>query len=685
MRWMSAGATRRREGVRQVKTIETPAAGGFVWKPDAATVQRSNLFRFLQQHQIADPDELLRRSQQEPEWFWDAMVKHLGIEFSTPYHKVLDDTDPAFAHWFVGGRLNLANDCVFKHARGRHATHPAIIWEGEDEGQRRLTYADLKRDVAMLADGLHRMGIGPGDAVGLYLPMVPEVVVALYACAAIGVMAVPVFSGFAAEAIAQRLSHCNARAVICADGTLRRGKQVPMKQTVDQALERAPSVEHVIVWRRLGIDVPMQSGRDVFWHEALAGADPMRTPLEVDSEHPFMLAYTSGTTGTPKAAVHVHAGLLVKIAEEVHFQVDCGPRDVLHWVTDMGWIMGPWECIGTHAAGGTLVLYEGAPDWPTPGRLWELVERHGITILGVSPTLIRALKQSGDQHVTERDLSSLRIFASTGEPWNPEPWHWLFDTVGEGTRPIINLSGGTEVGACFLSPTPLTPLKPASLGKPCFGMAVEVWDPQTGEALGPGEGVGELVCTKPWPGMTRGFFGEGGRERYLDCYWSAWPGVWKHGDWASIDEDGMWYLHGRSDDTMNVAGKRIGPAEYESIVVDHESVAEAAAIGVPHHVKGEQVWIFCIMSPGKRASDRLRIVLAEMVGERLGKAFKPAQVLFVKSLPKTRSAKIVRRAVKAAAMGEELGDVSSVENPDSLRRITRAVEEQVPESEQVTA
>ncbi len=656
---------------------ETITPPGFAWKPDAATVQRSNLFGFLKQHGMKDPDELLVRSQEDPEWFWDAVVKHLGIEFSTPYTKVLDDSEPEFPKWFVGGKLNLANDCVFKHARGRLATHPAIIWEGEDEGQRRLTYADLKRDVAMLADALAKLGIGPGDAVGIYLPMVPEVVVAMYACAAIGAMAVPVFSGFAAEAIAQRLAHCEAKVVITADGTMRRGKQVGMKATVDAALEQAPSVEHVIVWRRLGIDVPMVAPRDVFWHEALAGADASRQPLQVDSEHPVLLAYTSGTTGTPKAAVHVHGGLLVKIAEEAHFQTDMQPRDVLHWVTDMGWIMGPWECIGAHAAGGTLVLYEGAPDFPDPGRLWRLVEHHGITILGVSPTLIRALRQAGNQHVTAADVSSLRIFGSTGEPWNPEPWHWLNDVVGRGRCPIINLSGGTEVGACFLSPTPLTPLKPGSLGKPCFGMSVEVWDPQTGERLGPGDGVGELVCTKPWPGQTRSFWGEGGRERYLESYFKTWPGVWRHGDWASIDADGMWYLHGRSDDTINVAGKRIGPAEYESIVVDHESVAEAAAIGVPDAVKGEQVWVLCIMAPGKRASDRLRVVLQDMVGERLGKAFKPGQIVFVKALPKTRSAKIVRRAVRAAALGRDLGDISSVENPESLRGITRAVEQQV--------
>lgn len=318
------------------------------------------------------------------------------------------------------------------------------------------------------------------------------------------------------------------------------------------------------------------------------------------------------------------------------------------------------------------MLAEGAPDFPGPDRLWQMVDRHGISILGVSPTLIRALKTKGDAALGTSSRTSLRVFGSTGEPWNPEPYLWLQDTVGGGRCPIINLSGGTEVGACFLSPTPMSALKPCTLGGPALGMSVEVRDPQTGEPLGPGDGVGELVCTKPWPGMTRGFWGEGGRERYLDTYWSRWPDVWVHGDWASIDEDGLWFLHGRSDDTINVAGKRIGPAEYESILVDHESVAEAAAIGVPDAVKGESVWCYVVLAPGRRSSDRLRIVLADMVAERLGKAFRPSQVRFAKALPKTRSAKIVRRAIRAVALERDLGDISSIENPEALTAISRA-------------
>ncbi|MBC7644330.1 MAG: AMP-binding protein [Thermoleophilia bacterium] len=643
----------------------------FTWAPSAEVAQRSNMLHFMREHGFDSPEALVTRSQEDPAWFWDACVKHLGIEFSTPYRQVVDDSDPPFSKWFVGGKLNLAHDCVYKHALGRRAAHPAIIWEGEDEGTRRLTYADLRREVSLLADSLASLGIGPGDAVGIFLPMVPEVVVSIYACAAIGAMAVPIFSGFAAEAVAQRLGHCKAKAIICTDGTLRRGKQVPMKHIIDEAARCAPSVEHVIVWRRLGVDVPWTDGRDHWWHELTAQADASRAPLQVDSEQPFLLAYTSGTTGDPKAAVHVHGGFLAKIAQEAHFQTDLKPDDVLHWVTDMGWIMGPWEALGTHAGGATLVLAEGAPDWPDPSRLWQLVDRHRVSILGVSPTLIRALKAKGDEWLESSDRTSIRIFGSTGEPWNPEPYIWLSEKVGEGRSPIINFSGGTEVGACFLSPTPLSRLKPCTLGSPALGMCVEVWDGD-GKQLGPGEGVGELVCTKPWPGMTRGFFGEGGRERFLESYWTRWPGVWVHGDWASIDTDGLWYLHGRSDDTINVAGKRVGPAEYESILVDHESVAEAAAVGVTDPLKGEVVWCYVVLAPGRRSSDRLREVLSDMIVDRMGKAFRPGQIKFCKALPKTRSAKIVRRVIKAIAVDKDLGDVSSVENLDAIKAIRKA-------------
>jgi acetyl-CoA synthetase len=398
-------------------------------------------------------------------------------------------------------------------------------------------------------------------------------------------------------------------------------------------------------------------------------AGPFET-RRLDPEHPLFVAYTSGTTGKPKGAVHVHGGFLVKIAEEVAYQVDLHPGEILFWFADLGWIMGPWEIVGATALGATVFLYDGAPNHPGPERLWSMIERHGITHLGVSPTLIRALIPSGAEPVRRHDLSTLRILASTGEPWNPEPYRWFFEEVGKGERPIINLSGGTEVGACFLSPHPIAPLKACSLRGPALGMDVAVFRPDGSEA-GPGE-VGELVCRRPWPAMTRGLRGD--PERYLDAYWRRFPGVWTHGDWASVDEDGFWFLHGRSDDTMNVAGKRLGPAEVESVLTLDARVAESAAVGIPDAVKGEAIWCFVVPRPDVDADEGFAEELRARVADHLGKAFRPSRVVFVPELPRTRSAKIVRRAIRATVAGEDPGDLSSLENPAALEAIRGALD-----------
>jgi acetyl-CoA synthetase len=420
------------------------------------------------------------------------------------------------------------------------------------------------------------------------------------------------------------------------------------------------------VWPRLRRqDLPWDDRHDHAWDE-LCGRQPSTFDnVRLDPEHPLFVAYTSGTTGRPKGSVHVHGGLLVKITEEVAYQTDLHQDQTLFWVTDLGWIMGPWEIVGAGALGATVFLYDGAPNQPAPDRIWDMIERHRIEVLGISPTLIRALIPAGEQHVRDHDLSSLRIIGSTGEPWNPDPYLWTLREVGGGRCPIINLSGGTEIGACFLSPLPINDLKPCTLRGPALGMDIDVWGPD-GRPVAPGE-VGELVCKKPWPGMTRGIWKD--PQRYLDTYWSRWPGVWLHGDWASVDEDGFWFLHGRSDDTMNIAGKRLGPAEVESALASHPNVAESAAVGVPDEIKGEAVWCFVVTKPGVERTDALAMELAGVVVEHLGKAFKPSRVLFVDELPKTRSAKIVRRALRSAVLGEDPGDLSSLENPASLEAI----------------
>jgi acetyl-CoA synthetase len=640
------------------------------WRPTKRYIEHANVTRLMRAHGIETYDELVRRSQEDIAWFWDAVVQDLGIEFFTPYRSVVETPNGiAWAIWFAGATINVAHNCVDKHATARPGAL-AVVWEGEDGEVRRLTYAELRDAVDRLANGLASLGISSGDAVGVYLPMIPENQIALYALAKLGAISLPIFSGFAAPAVAARLDDADAKAIITADGFYRRGQIVPMKEAADEAVGRSPSVQHVVVVRRLGrADIPWDDARDHDYEQLVADQPATRAPERLDAEHPLLIAYTSGTTGRPKGAVHVHGGFGVKIAEEVAYQTDCHAEDTLFWFTDMGWIMGPWETFGTHANGGSVLLYEGAPDHPEPDRLWSLVERHKVTIVGVSPTLVRALIPHGAERVRAHDLSSLRILASTGEPWNPDPWRWYFEVVGGGRCPVINISGGTEVGACFLSPTPLVPLQPCTLGGPALGMAIDVYGPD-GETLPPGA-VGELVCTKPWPGMTRGLWGD--PDRYIETYWSRWPDVWLHGDWASRDSDGSWFLHGRSDDTLNVAGKRLGPAEIESLLVSHPAVAESAAIGVPDEVKGEKVWCYVVLKLDASASDELRDELRVVVERALGKSFRPDRIRFVSALPKTRSAKILRRAVRAAALGEDPGDLSSLENPAALEEITRAV------------
>jgi len=634
----------------------------YSWVPTEAELEAANVVRLARRLGCTGFEALHRVSVEEPERFWRAVRDDLAIPFSRDWDRVLDDSAGIeWTTWFEGARLNLAEACVHRWAAERPAEE-AAVWQSEDERRRSLTWSELSREITRLAEALAALGIGKGDAVGIFLPMSPEVAIASHACAHLGAIQVPIFSGFAAPAIATRLADAGARALITADGSLRRATPVPMKEIADEALVAAPSVEHVVVWRRLGGDLPMTPGRDHEWADLVADAPGTLPPLEVESEAPYLVAYTSGTTGRPKGALHVQGGFLLSIAREAAYQADLRPGDRVLFATDMGWIMGPWTVVGAGAVGATVVYMEGAPDWPA-NRIWRLVESEHVTMLGVSPTLVRALIPKGEPDV---DLSSLRSVTTTGEPWNRGPYDWLNEHVcGGGRIPIVNISGGTEVGACFLSVSLMAPTKPCSLGFPALGQDMDVFDEEGRPLRGD---VGELVCKRAWPGMTRGIWGD--PERYLETYWRRFPGVWTHGDWASVDEDGYWFLHGRSDDTLNVAGKRIGPAELESAAVNHPAVAEAAAIGVPHEVKGEVPWLFCVLRPGKEASTD---EVARAVTDELGKAFKPERILFVSALPKTRSAKIVRRAVRAQALGQDPGDLSTLENPEGLEEIARAV------------
>ncbi|HEY3543494.1 MAG TPA: AMP-binding protein [Gaiellaceae bacterium] len=617
-----------------------------IWHPSDDRIGRANLTRLLRRLGAADYHDLHRVSVEEPERFWPEVVADLEIDFSQPWERVLDESrGPERARWFVGGRINVARACVHRWAGG---DGEALVGRYEDGARESLSWADVSRQVTQLAEALVELGVEAGDRVAIYMPMCPAVAVAAHACAHVGAVQVPIFSGFAAPAIAARLEDSQAKVVVCADWSLRRGKRVEMRATLDETGDHA-----VVEWNR----------ETRSWPELVTRQPGTLAPVEVDSEAPYLLAYTSGTTGRPKGALHVQGSFLVSIAREAAYQTDIHHGDRVHFATDMGWIMGPWTVVGAGACGATVVFGEGAPDWPDD-RLWELVESERVTMLGLSPTLVRALIPKGDP---QHDRSSLQAFCTTGEPWNPDPYRWLFENVGESRVPIVNISGGTEVGACFLSTCIVEPVKPVALGFPALGMDMDVVDADGAPVRGE---VGELICRRPWPGMTRGLWNDPDGERFLDAYWRRFPGVWTHGDWASIDDDGYWFLHGRSDDTLNIAGKRIGPAELESAAIGSGIVAEAAAVGVPHDVKGETAWIFCVAKPGE-SEDEARVATA--VTDVLGKAFKPERILWVDALPKTRSAKIVRRAVRASVLGKDPGDLSSLENPEALDAIRAAV------------
>ena len=647
-----------------------------VWRPSADLLADSRLARFLRATGESDLEALQARAVADPGWFWGAAATDLDLSWQRQPDQVMDASGgPEWTRWWRGGALNHAEASTAPRA-ARDPDGGALAWEGEDGEVRRLTNRQLRDAVIAAARMFVAQGVRPGDRVGIFLPMLVETVVATLALGRIGAIFTPIFSGYGAPAVAARLRDCEASVLVTADGFLRRGSVVPMKTVADEAAALAPSVRRVIVVRRLGErapTTPWDRDRDRWWDEAVEAAtaalideDGAAPAPDTDPETPYMLIYTSGTTGRPKGAVHVHGGFPIKAAQDLAHTFDLCPGDALFWFTDLGWMMGPWAISGSLLLGARLVLYEGAPDHPGPDRLWELAARHGVTHLGLSPTVIRALIPHGTDPVRAHDLSALRVLGSTGEPWDPESWWWYFREVGGGRAPVVNYSGGTEVSGGIVGCNLLTPIKPASFNGPCVGTAADVVG-TTGASIR-GE-VGELVIRAPQPGMTRGFWLD--PDRYVEAYWSRLPGIWVHGDWAIVDGDGYWYIRGRSDDTLKVAGKRVGPAEVEAAATAHPSVIEAAAIGVPHAVKGEAIVVVCTLRPGETDDEALRGAIARRVVEDLGKTLKPDTIVVVPALPKTRSGKIMRRVVRAAWLGLDPGDLSALDDPSTIEAIRR--------------
>ena len=650
--------------------------GEFVWHPPPDLIAQSNLQEFIKKHGLGSYNELMRRSTTDIAWFWDAVLRDLDIQFYEPYSRVVDPSEgKPWARWCVDGEMNIVHNMLDKYAGTNVDDRLAIKSETEDGAARTLTYKELREQTNKMAAALRSLGLGKGDAIGVFMPMVPEIVIAMLAIIKIGGIFLPLFSGFGAAAIVSRLNDADAKALFTADGTYRRGKFCAMKAIADEAASQIPTLKQLIVlnqkgdWMSEAVGSAVLSGRSLDSLRTANTTANAEQTARTSAEDPMMLIYTSGTTGRPKGAVHSHCGFPIKSAQDMWHGLDLHPDETLFWMTDMGWMMGPWEVFGTLLLGATMMLYDGAPDFPEPDRVWELVDRHKVTALGVSPTLIRALRSRGggsDEIVHRHDLSSLRKFASTGEPWNPDPWMWLFQNVGRGKLPIINYSGGTEISGGIVMGNVLTPMKPCAFSGPLPGMAADVVDENGKSVRGQ---VGELVIREPWIGMTRGFWKD--RQRYIDTYWSRFPDVWVHGDWAAVDSDGLWYILGRSDDTIKVGGKRVGPAEVESILVAHPQVSEAAAIGVPDSIKGEALVCFCVLKKDANGDPTLAGELKKNVGRDLGKALAPREVVFVADIPKTRNAKVMRRIVRAVYLGEKLGDTSALENPASLDEIKR--------------
>ncbi len=736
------------------------------WTPTPDVIERAQLTKFMPQVGVSTWDELYEFSIRDVEKFTEEVLKFLDIKFDPPYSKLLNISEGIeFPNWFVRSAedassssliphlsslptagLNITEMCLDRWQTDEMQNKLALIVENEAEEVAAFTFLDLWRNVRYTADGLLKLGLQKGDAVGVHLPMISETVIALLAINRIGAIAVPVFSGYGVDAIASRMNAVAAKALVTCDGYFRRGKFFNAVEIAQAVVNGCPSIANVIavenstegVWASFAYGLTRKVNVVDFDSLPVDSTTETRTDFEKTSaEDPLIILYTSGTTGKPKGIAHTHASFPIKAAQDMAFGTDVGKGTRISWYTDIGWMMGPWLIYGALINGATICIYDGAPDYPTPDRMWEFCAKHKVEVLGISPTLVRALAASEDNSGSppykggvadasadgvvlppsiestpvepkaknhpvaaaatpllrkegsrkapfeRHDLSSLRIFASTGEPWNPAPWWWLFNEVGHGKLPIINYSGGTEISGGILMGNPLLPIKPCSFPAPCPGMDVDILD-ENGEPVIPGE-VGELVIKQPWIGMARGFWQE--KERYLDTYWRRFKDIWVHGDFAMRDKDGHWFILGRSDDTLKVAGKRVGPAEVESLLVAHPLVTEAAVIGVPDETKGTAMVAFAVLKDeggGMRdesensdssliphPSALLEAELKTLVARDMGKPLTPSKIHFVSALPKTRNAKVMRRVIRSAYLGEDPGDLSALEDPKAVEEIQR--------------
>jgi acetyl-CoA synthetase len=623
---------------------------------------------FAAQANASDP-EVYERAAADPEAWWASWAEKL--EWIEPWREVLDWSEPPFAKWFAGGRLNASANCLDRHVAAGDGDRVAFHWEGEDATRREVTYAELLETTQRFANVLKGLGVGKGDVVGIYLPMIPEAVASMLACARIGAIHNVVFGGFSAESVRERMEFSGAKVLVTADATLRRGEPIPMKAKVDEVLGGMPTVERVVVVDRGGTEPPMSEGRDVFWHEAVGAADPVCEPEPMDAEDALYILYTSGSTGKPKGILHTTGGYLTQVSATHKLVFDHKPSDVYWCGADIGWVTGhSYIVYGPLANGATSVMYEGAPNFPAEDRWWEIVERYGVTIFYTAPTAIRACMKWGVEHPRKHDLSSLRLLGSVGEPINPRAWLWYHEQIGGGRCPIVDTWWQTETGAIMIAPLPgLTTTKPGSATVPFPGIEAKIYDSAGGEIE---EGGGNLVLTRPWPAMARTLYRE--PERFVETYWERYGReTYLVGDAARRDEDGYFWVVGRIDDVINVSGHRLSTMEVESAIVSHPKVAEAAVIAVPDEQTGQAIFAFVTPEGDAGATEGLEGELREHVAEKIGKLARPKRIAFADDLPKTRSGKIMRRLLRDIAAGNELGDVTTLRDPSVVETLSEQV------------
>ena len=641
-----------------------------VWKPGDDTREREgNLLPFMKKYNINSFDELLQRSHEDLEWFWDAVLNHLGIQWHKPYTKVLDDEEGIqWAKWFLNGQINIVSNCLDRYAENdKTSNNVCFVWESETGERASFTFGEIAKRVAVFANALKARGIEKGDSVVIYMPMIPEIVIAFFAVLKIGAIVVPVFSAYGIDALRVRVDAAKAKMIITTDGGYHKGKKTDMKSVVDKVLELSEknTVKKVVIYQRLSDSTEgWDKEQYISWDNFIEGHDDNCETLACDSEDTSMILFTSGTTGTPKGTVHTHGGVIATTSKELGMQFDVTPSDMMFWVTDLGWMMAPWMIIGMNTLGGSFLIYEGAITYPDTTQLWKIIDRNPVTILGISPTAIRILIPGSERILENYDLSRLRILGTVGEPCDEISWWWYFSQVGKSKLPVFNISGGTEIMGCLLGGSVLTPVKPTSLSFPQLGADIDIIDDQ-GETIKDTGEVGHLVCRQPLPSMTKGFLSD--KERYIETYWTRFENIWFHGDLAYRDEDGFWYIVGRSDDTIKVAGKRVGPAEIEGILVDRPEVLESGVTGVSHDIKGQAIVAYVVLKDKEMANENIRQELLDHITKLLGKAFRPAELRFTDDLPKTSSGKIMRRVLKEIyENGTTKSDLSTISNPEAI-------------------